>query len=62
MTNGELTIGRVNAAGGEVLECGASGSCLFQSYIASANRTGHPALMSAVSSRELASRSLSQGP
>ena len=58
VTNGELTIGRVNAAGGEVLECGDDGSCCFHSYIASAKRTGHAAVMLAVSSRERASRSL----
>ena len=58
VTNGELTIGRVNTARGVVLECGADGSCFFHSYIASAKRTGHPALMLAVSSRERASRSL----
>ena len=50
-------IERVNAEGGELLECGATGSCMFDAFIVGAIRTGNPALVFAVSSRELASPS-----
>ena len=51
----------MNAAGREVYECGATGSCMFDSYLVGAILTGDSTLVSAVSSPELASPSLSQG-
>ena len=51
----------MNAAGGKVYECGATGNCMFDSFGEGAIRTGDPALVSAVSRPELASPSLSQG-
>ena len=60
MTNGELTIARVNTAGGEAYECGATGSCAFDSFRFSAIRTGLAALVSAVSRPELAGPLCSQ--
>ena len=46
-TNGERTIARVNAAGGQVIECGKDGSCMFHSFLVGAIL--NPALEPAVS-------------
>jgi hypothetical protein len=35
-TNGELTIARVNAAGGQIIECGKDGMCMFHSFLVGA--------------------------
>ena len=51
----------MNAAGREVYECGATGSCMFDSYLVGAILTGDSTLVSAVSSPELASPALSEG-
>ena len=55
-TNGERTIRRVNAAGGQVIECGKDGTCMFHSFLVGAIM--NPALEPAVSRpRRLAGRS-----
>ena len=36
VTNGERTIARVNAAGGQVIECGKDGTCMFHSFLVGA--------------------------
>ena len=46
-TNGERTIARVNAAGGQVIECGKDGTCMFHSFLVGAIL--NPALEPAVS-------------
>ena len=51
----------MNAARFVIRECGATGSCMFDSFIEAAILTGDPALLSAVSSPELASPALSEG-
>ena len=48
-TNGERTIARVNAAGGQVIECGKDGTCMFHSFLVGAIL--NPALEPAVSTR-----------
>ena len=53
LTNGELTIARVNTAGGEVYECGATGSCAFDSFRFSAIRTGLAALVIGLTSSDI---------
>ena len=35
-TNGERTIARVNAAGGQIIECGKDGTCMFHSFLVGA--------------------------
>ncbi len=35
-TNGERTIARVNTAGGQVIECGKDGTCMFHSFLVGA--------------------------
>ncbi len=32
-TNGERAIARVNAAGGQIIECGKDGTCMFHSFL-----------------------------
>ena len=44
--NGEGTIKRVNAAGGQVVECGQDGACMFHSFLVGA--IFNPALEPAV--------------
>jgi hypothetical protein len=46
-TNGERTIARVNAAGGQIIECGKDGTCMFHSFLVGAIL--NPALEPAVS-------------
>jgi hypothetical protein len=46
-TNGERTIARVNAAGGQVIECGKDGTCMFHAFLVGAIL--NPALEPAVS-------------
>jgi hypothetical protein len=46
-TNGEWTIARVNAAGGQIIECGKDGACMFHSFLVGAIL--NPALEPAVS-------------
>ena len=36
LTNGERTVARVNAAGGQVIECGKDGTCMFHSFLVGA--------------------------
>jgi hypothetical protein len=45
-TNGERTIARVNAVGGQVIECGKDGTCMFHSFLVGAilNPTLEPAV------------------
>ena len=58
--NGERTIARVNAAGGQVIECGKDGTCMFHSFLVGAIL--NPALEPAVSRPRLAlSRPFSAG-
>ena len=35
-TSGERTIARVNTAGGQVVECGRDGACMFHSFLVGA--------------------------
>ena len=35
-TSGERTIKRVNTAGGQVIECGQDGTCMFYSFLVGA--------------------------
>ncbi len=44
-------ISRVNAEGGEVLECGAEGNCMFDAFMVGATLTDNPALLLTVSQR-----------
>ena len=46
-TIGERTIARVNAAGGQIIECGKDGTCMFHSFLVGAIL--NPALEPAVS-------------
>jgi hypothetical protein len=57
-TNGERTIARVNAAGGQIIECGKDGTCMFHSFLVGAIL--NPAMEPAVSHpHRLAGRSRS---
>ena len=47
LTNGERTIARVNAAGGQIIECGKDGTCMFHSFLVGAIL--NPAMEPAVS-------------
>ena len=47
--NGELTMIRIQQAGGQVIECGNSGSCMFDSFLVNAHLNTNATLRIAVS-------------
>ena len=57
--NGERTIARVNAAGGQVIECGKDGTCMLHSFLVGAIL--NPALEPAVSQPHRLGRPFSAG-